>query len=262
MKNITITPIPALKDNYIWQFHVADTNSTWVVDPGDASPVINYLQRMQQKLNGILLTHHHGDHSGGIADLLAYAGDIPVIGSVNSRIELLTQRVDNNDIVFCDGCEFKVIAIPGHTLDHIAFYTLNRKTPALFCGDTLFSAGCGRVFEGTPEQMHASLQKIAALPDDTEIYCGHEYTLANLKFAQHVSPENQNIKNYIAEVEKRLTSNGCSLPSVLSSEKNINPFLRCETIEIRDAVNHQYQQQFEEPNLIFQYLREWKNIWT
>ena len=169
-----ITPVRAFKDNYIWMLH--DTKRAWVVDPGDAVPVIEVLQKQNLKLSGILLTHHHSDHSGGIPDLLNYAGNIPVYASRQTKISSVTHPVKENDEIKTKFGSFKALEIPGHTLDHIAFVGQG----LLFCGDTLFSAGCGRVFEGTYVQMFAALSKLNALDADIKIYCGHEYTLANL----------------------------------------------------------------------------------
>lgn len=185
MKN-KIFPILAFKDNYIWAWQDDMRKTAWVVDPGDAAPVVDYLAREGLALAGILLTHHHHDHTGGIQELLKHWPYTQIIGSHNSPIKEITQRVGEGDEVDCRRFQFKVIEIPGHTLDHIAY--VNEET--LFCGDTLFSAGCGRVFEGTPAQMYHSLTKLLSLPNDIQVYCGHEYTEANLNFARLVEPNN------------------------------------------------------------------------
>lgn len=186
---ITITPIKAFKDNYIWMISEAPSNLVWIVDPGDARSVIQVLKSQQLELTGILLTHHHADHSGGIEELVDYTGNIPVVGSYMSSVSSVTNPVRNGDEVVCHSLRLYAIEIPGHTLDHTAFY----GDHVLFCGDTLFSGGCGRIFEGTAPQMFVSLQKLNNLPDKTKIYCGHEYTLANLEFAKTVEPNNPHI---------------------------------------------------------------------
>lgn len=241
--------IPALKDNYIWTF--SDGHSAWVVDPGDANPVLKMLKEKNLKLAGILITHHHLDHSGGISELLKITPNIPVFGSHISRLSAITDRLSENDQINCGPYSFTIIEIPGHTLDHIAFYGEN----SLFCGDTLFSAGCGKVFEGTYSQMFNSLQKLKALPKKVQIYCGHEYTLSNLKFAHHVSPYNHDIIDKIACIQNLK----CSLPSSLEDEMKINPFLRCETLQVIEAVTQYIGEKTVDPIQVFRILREWKN---
>ena len=166
-----IIPITALKDNYIWAIIDSQKKSALVVDPGEAKPVIDFLKQQQLTLVGILITHHHWDHTNGITELKEKF-NIPVIGSAKENVSGVTKSVKEPDMIDLNNKIFYVLDIPGHTLGHIAYYGLN----SIFCGDTLFSAGCGRLFEGTPEQMYMTLQKMAALPDVTKIYCGHEYT--------------------------------------------------------------------------------------
>lgn len=249
-----IRPIRALKDNYIWLLSDESQQQAWVVDPGDAKPVITELKKNGLTLAGILVTHHHLDHSGGIAELLQFAGKIPVYGANNSPLSSITHRLNDNDEIACGKYQFKIIAIPGHTLDHIAYYGEN----SLFCGDTLFSGGCGRVFEGTYLQMFSSLKKLSALNDATNIYCGHEYTLANLYFAQHVEPNNKWIMEKIIWAKE----SSCTLPSTLGEEKLINPFLRCEILEIIQAAEKFANQTLAQPVEVFTCLREWKNKFT
>lgn len=230
--------LPALSDNYIWL--LAESGRAWVVDPGESTPVTAFLAAQQLQLAGILVTHHHGDHVGGIAALLQTFPGIPVYGPAHSpAASLITQPLHDGDTLTLGQATFGVIGIPGHTLDHIAFYCATQAL--LFCGDTLFSAGCGRVFEGTYAQMHASLMKLATLPDDTRVCCAHEYTLSNLKFAHAVEPDNNAVVEFTAHCEQKRALGEPTLPSSIGQEKNINPFLRCQNEETFSA------------------RREWKN---
>lgn len=251
MKNIAMTPIQAFKDNYIWAFSDVSKKQIWVVDPGDAFPVIQALKKSDVCLAGILLTHHHRDHSGGIDELIRFAGNIPVYGSHLSPIKSVTHHLREGDEIIAGSYCFKILEIPGHTLDHIAFYA----DEILFCGDTLFSAGCGRLFEGTPSQLFSSLTALSQLGDATKIYCGHEYTAQNLNFARHVEPNNLDIANKIEEVKKT----NCTLPSLLRDEKKFNPFLRCETPDVIAAVERHVNKKLNNPVEVFACLREWKN---
>lgn len=218
-----LLPIPAFSDNYIWL--LADSGKAWLVDPGEAAPAQSALQKHDLQLAGILVTHHHGDHVGGITELLQKFS-VPVYGPSHSPAnKLITHTLEPNDVISIGSCQFLILDTPGHTLDHIAYYSAKEKI--LFCGDTLFSAGCGRVFEGTYEQMYASLQKLAALHDDTQVCCAHEYTLSNLRFAEATEPDNQDIKNHISHCEWLRKQGKPTLPSTLAFEKKINPFLRC-----------------------------------
>ncbi|HAW18002.1 MAG TPA: hydroxyacylglutathione hydrolase, partial [Oceanospirillaceae bacterium] len=182
--NLTVTPLPAFNDNYIWCIENAEVDGFVVVDPGDSQVVIEQALKLQKKLSAILVTHHHADHTGGIKALLEHFGDLPVYGPANSPYAGITHKLKENDSVRLFDTHFSIMEIPGHTLDHIAYY--NDQQGLLFCGDTLFLAGCGRVFEGSPLQMHQSLNKIMALPAMTMAYPTHEYSVANLKFAMAV----------------------------------------------------------------------------
>lgn len=251
-----IYPLRALTDNYIWLLADAQEGLAWVVDPGDAQVVIAHLEKFALELEGILLTHHHFDHSGGIAELLDYNKNITVCGSLASPdpyINFPIKKDEQTFYIFDESC--RAFKIPGHTHDHMAYY-LNQ---ALFCGDTLFSAGCGKIFEGTTTEMFNSLQKIASLPEDTLIYCGHEYTLNNLKFAKIVDPNNQELLQKLTTVIAIRENDGCTLPSVLKEEKRINPFLRCDQPEIKISVSAYVGKKLNDPEEVFSYLRKWKN---
>jgi len=251
-----VTKIEALKafnDNYIWTW--SQNNNTWVVDPGDAAPVIEYLEKNRSKLAGILLTHHHADHSGGIAELVKRWPQCAVTASHKSPIKEITHRVHEGDRVACGPFTFTALEIPGHTLDHVAFYDESH----LFSGDTLFSAGCGKVFEGTVDEMYTSLMKLFNLSDQTNIYCGHEYTLANLQFAEVAEPENNRIKTKLAEVEMVRAAGKPTLPALLQDERLYNPFLRCKEPTIKKSVEATTQKNLSDPVQVFAALRAWKN---
>jgi len=253
--SIMIVPIHALKDNYIWCIFDSITHHAWIVDPGDAKPVIQYLHEHHWLLSGILITHHHADHSAGVTELLQYAGNIPVFGAHNSATRFVSCPVREGEKIDFAGWPFTVLAIPGHTLDHVAYHGAG----ALFCGDTLFSAGCGKIFEGDAKMMYHSLSQLQALEDQTKIYCGHEYTLSNLYFAQHVDPQNKYITQKIQLVKSIIKEGGCTLPALLADEKKINPFLRCDVSDIIAAVEKQVGKKLDNAVDVFHYLREWKN---
>lgn len=255
--DITIHPISALKDNYIWGIVNTKKQCALIVDPGDAKPVIAWLKQHHLELNGILITHHHWDHVNGVTDLLKHS-QVPVFGSTRSPFSELTHRVDEGQLVIINDAfpSFNVIAIPGHTLDHIAYY----GDRILFCGDTLFAGGCGRLFEGTAEQLYASLQKICRLPDNTKIYCAHEYTVNNLRFAHTVEPRNKNITQRMEHVSALREKDTPSIPSLLLEEKQTNPFLRCEIPDIIEQVEKQMKRPLNCAIKVFSALREWKNV--
>ena len=252
---IKVEPIPAFSDNYIWL--VTTNEGSIVIDPGDANPVIEYLSKNKDlTLNSILLTHHHYDHSGGIEDLRKRY-DLKVFGP-NNQIKSVDHRVVEGDEILVNGLIFKIIEVPGHTLDHIAFYNDDNDDPILFCGDTLFAAGCGRVFEGTFDQMYESLLKLKKLPENTIVYSGHEYTTANLMFANHVEPLNKNIRDSLSKVQELRSKNIPTLPTSIKEEKLINPFLRCDDESLQIIIRKKFNTDLSELN-IFSALREWKD---
>jgi hydroxyacylglutathione hydrolase len=244
--------IPAFKDNYIWLLRRGDRAA--VVDPGDAAPVMARLQAEGLRLEAILVTHHHADHQGGVA---ALAGHWPaaVFGPADESIIARSRPLSGGERIDVLGQEFQVLAVPGHTAGHIAY----AMPGAVFCGDTLFGAGCGRLFEGTPAQMAGSLDKLAALPDDTLIYCAHEYTAANLEFAAAVEPENPAIRRRMAAVAERRQAGLPSVPSTLAEEKATNPFLRCAEPAV-SAAARQRDPRVEDLVGVFAAIRAWKNV--
>ncbi|MDO8959895.1 MAG: hydroxyacylglutathione hydrolase [Rhodocyclaceae bacterium] len=219
-----IEPIRAFEDNYIWALR--HDGQVAVVDPGEAAPVARFLEATGDRLCAILVTHRHGDHIGGIAELVARMA-VPVFGPALEAAEVVTHPLRDGETVRIPalGEDFTVIEVPGHTLGHVAYY----RPGVLFCGDTVFGAGCGRVFEGTMTQMHASLARIAALPAATLAYCAHEYTQSCLRFARTVEPDNPHIAARIGRVDKLCASNQASVPSTLAEELATNPFLRWQS---------------------------------
>lgn len=260
MPKASIWAIPAFHDNYIW---VAQRESSVVVvDPGDAAAVEKALQTRSLQLTGILVTHHHWDHVGGLRQLLR-KHDVPVFGpAVDQRsIPQIDHGLGDGDHVTLPqiGLELDVMTVPGHTLDHIAYHGLLDGQPIVFCGDTLFSAGCGRLFEGEPATMHASLRRLAGLPAETAVYCTHEYTQANLRFALAVDPENQALLRYSERVKELRSQNKPSLPSTIGLELEINPFMRCHTESVRKAAAAHATAMPDNDIETFAAIRRWKD---
>jgi hydroxyacylglutathione hydrolase len=251
-----LIPLPAFTDNYIWMVH--DGHHALVVDPGDAAPVQSALSEAGLSLAAILVTHHHPDHTGGV-DVLRESTGATVYGPANEQIPQPLVKLNGGDQISALGLDFQVLDVPGHTAGHIAFYCPHWEgLPLLFCGDTLFSGGCGRLFEGTPAQMLHSLDKLAALPAATQVCCTHEYTLSNLRFAQAVEPGNQALASYRAECEQKRAQDLPTLPSSIGLELQINPFLRSRELSVMQAAR-QFDAQASDDVTFFAALRQWKN---
>jgi len=250
-----LTALPAFRDNYIWLLQSPDGLAA-VVDPGDAGPVRQALAARSLKLEAVLVTHHHADHMGGAAELAREHG-CPVYGPATEHIEAVSIPLAEGADIRLPGLEarFRVLDIPGHTAGHIAF----EGHGIMFCGDTLFSAGCGRLFEGTTGEMCASLAKLAALSDDTAVCCGHEYTLANLRFAAAVEPDNRAIRDYAAECTARRARGEPTLPARLGRERQVNPFLRCRMTAVQMAASRQAGKPLTNEVDVFAAIRKWKD---
>jgi len=259
---VTIEPISAFKDNYIWCIRAG--TCAVVVDPGEAAPVLAALRDNGLTLSGILLTHHHADHIGGVSELVEKLGQVPVHGSRDPRVTVATSAVGDGDRVELPGLSeaagvpiaFDVIEVPGHTSSHIAFH----GNGVLFSGDTLFSVGCGRMFEGTPAQMSGSLDRLGALPGETRVYCGHEYTAANIAFARAVEPDNAALEAWAGEVDRLREAGRPSLPSSLAVEKAANPFLRCAEPTVAASAARHAGRPLTDAVEVFAELRAWKNV--
>ncbi|SHE88151.1 hydroxyacylglutathione hydrolase [Vibrio gazogenes] len=249
---LNIKSIPAFRDNYIWLIQNRDQHCV-VVDPGDAGVVIDYLTSNHLTLDAILITHHHADHVGGISELVRHYPHIHVVGPANEAIPGITHPVSGGDQIEVFDHIFHIIDLKGHTLGHIGYLGESE----VFCGDTLFSAGCGRLFEGTAEEMWQSLQKLRALPEETKVYCAHEYTASNIAFALAVEPENPALQAYRDTVNRLRAHHQPTLPTTIGLEKQINPFLRPEQAEIIKSVSD--RNSALDPLSVFTVLREWKN---
>lgn len=257
-----IQPLNAFTDNYIWIIKNTETKQCAVVDPGEAESVIQWLkQNNTYQLSAILITHHHKDHTGGIPELIKYSS-AKVLAFRDASIPNVTVLLSDQQTIHLLGLTVEIIAVPGHTLDHIAYYVPKQKTikePWLFSGDTLFSGGCGRVFEGTMEQMYQSLQKLNQLPSDTKIFAAHEYTVNNLLFALTIEPKNQTIKDHLIHCQYLRNIEIATLPSTLAIEREINPFLRCNQIDIITTIEQQINKKITNSQQVFNIIREWKN---
>lgn len=252
---IQISALPAFTDNYIWLLQDHSTQRCAVVDPGDAAPVRAWLDAHPGwTLSDILVTHHHHDHVGGVESLKS-ATNATVYGPASENIPARDIALGDNAKITVLGLDFDVHAVPGHTLGHIAYY----HRGLLFCGDTLFAAGCGRLFEGTPEQMHQSLSRLAALPEDTLVYCTHEYTLSNLKFAAAVEPGNPDVAARLEKVAEQRNQGVMTLPSTLALEKLTNPFLRTAETFVKQKADERNGQRNQTPSEVFAALRAWKD---
>ena len=252
--------VPAFSDNYIWLLQ-AGRGEAFVVDPGDAAPVLRALAQHALRLSGILLTHHHPDHVGGVDALLCELGPLPVYGPRGSPATCIDQALDDDDSIDVLGYEARILAVPGHTLDHIAYFiaACAESPPLLFCGDTLFAGGCGRVFEGDPRMMHASLSRLAELPAQTQVYCAHEYTLSNLRFARAVEPDNLALRDRQLADEARRERGEPTVPSTICLERETNPFLRCATRGVRSSAMTRCDTELGSADEVFAVLRSWKD---
>ena len=253
---MNLSALPAFSDNYIWMLD--DGREAIVIDPGESAPVESALEARSLALAGILVTHHHADHVGGV-DALRQCLRGPVYGPRRERIPEPFERLDEGQEVLLLGLRFRVIDVPGHTAGHIAYYTDGAPgAPILFCGDTLFSGGCGKLFEGTPAQMHASLSKLAGLPGDTRVCCAHEYTLSNLKFARAVEPANQALLDYETWCRGERAMERATLPSSIARERAVNPFMRCSEPAVVQRARGQGAAG-DTPADVLATLRQWKN---
>lgn len=254
MSPFEVVPLRAFADNYIWTLR--DARCAAAVDPGDARPVLDYLRAEKLELVAIINTHHHADHVGGNAELLRHYR-VPVYGPHDERIREVTHRLADGGRMTLPhfGIEFEVMEIPGHTRTHIAFHGAGM----LFCGDTLFAVGCGRLFEGTPRQMFDSLSRLMLLPDDTKVYCGHEYTLSNIRFAKAADPDNAALRELEARAKKLRDQDLPTLPSHIGQEKATNPFVRCREPSVIAAASRYAGKALNDPVSVLAAIREWKN---
>jgi hydroxyacylglutathione hydrolase len=253
---IDVLPVCAFRDNYIWLIRNTDNDKVAIVDPGDAGPVLTALAENNLTPAALLITHHHADHVGGVQRLLEHY-NVPVFGPARETIPGCSHFLSEGDRISLDalGLTFDILEVPGHTSGHIAYYGHG----CLFIGDTLFMAGCGRLFEGTPEQMHASLQKLLTLPDDTRVYCAHEYTLANLRFARTVEPDNAAVSARFRDCETLRRRNLPTVPGTLAVERQTNPFLRVDQAGVAAAAENFTGRALRDPVAVFAAIRSWKD---
>lgn len=254
---LNVIAVPAFQDNYLWVLHAEGTRDCYVVDPGDAVVIEAALTEQDLNLSGILLTHHHWDHTGGVEALTAKRS-IPVYGPNSANIPHVTHAVgEGNEVCLEGGLTLTILEVPGHTLDHIAYF--EPESHSVFCGDALFAGGCGRMFEGTAPQMQASLAKLAALPETTRIYCAHEYTQANLSFAMAVEPDNRALAERVALVARQRADGVRTVPSLLSDELATNPFLRWASPQVIASAAQHVGESLSAPQEVFAALRGWKD---
>jgi hydroxyacylglutathione hydrolase len=253
---MNIIQIPTFTDNYVWIMHELNNDFAVVVDPGESKPIIDALNINNLQLSDILLTHHHHDHIGGVKKLKEIYPAANIYGPEDIRIPT-TIDVKDNQTIWLDSIneEFRVIDVRGHTNSHIAYYFKNK----LFCGDTLFSCGCGRLFEGTYEDMYKALIKIKNLPKETMVYCAHEYTLDNIGFAKIVDPKNLDLLEREKEVKYLLKNGFFTIPSTLENELKVNPFLRFDVKDIKNSVQNHFSKKISSDAEVFKYTREWKD---
>ena len=254
---VQVKPIKAFSDNYIWCLTQEGSDQAWVVDPGQAQPVINYLANNNLTLSGILITHHHYDHTDGVAQLVQLNPDLVIYGPHNSPFKGITHPLNEGQYIDIMGIDFKILTTPGHTLDHICYV----NDELAFTGDTLFSAGCGRLFEGTAKQMWHSLEKLKALPAKCKVFCAHEYTQANLTFAKAVEPRNPDVLAHSDLVDGLRSHDQVSLPTTIEQELKINPFMRSELLNITEEIPKEYisNEKKNEPWQQFASLRLFKD---
>lgn len=253
---LEIIPLPALKDNYIWLLKNKASGHVAIVDPSEAEPVLKLIKSEELTPIALLITHHHWDHVSGIAGITEKY-DIPVYTPKTESIDGSTHPVGEGEVIPLDELDLKlsILDVPGHTSGAVAYYT----DGMVFSGDTLFTAGCGRMFEGTPPQMHASLSKFKALPDDTLLYCGHEYTVSNLQFATTIEPENKEIQRRLTQTKQLIDNKQPTVPSTLKVEKETNPFLRCEQTSVINAATKHSGKKLDKPHEVFAEIRSWKD---
>ncbi|MDG5499111.1 hydroxyacylglutathione hydrolase [Marinobacter sp. BGYM27] len=237
----SITPIPAFSDNYIWCITDNTTRKALIVDPGQSEPVAEYLKANNLELDAILITHHHPDHVGGVPALVEQYRPGAVYGPKESPFKGATVPLSEGDTLNWSGISFSVLEVPGHTLDHIAYVTTSTAidgAPAVFCGDTLFACGCGRLFEGTPAQMRHSLEKLRKLSDETRVYCAHEYTLANLRFSRDLLPSDAGLEEFERRCITLRENDAPTLPTTIAEERSLNLFLRWDDSAVIDAIEN------------------------
>ena len=257
--------LPAFNDNYIWLLE--NLGRVWAVDPGDATVVQDYLESNSLRLEGVLITHHHRDHIGGVSQLRDWAMQkyhhaIQVYGPSLEEIPFKSVAFTGGEVFsILDGANFRVIDVGGHTKGHIAYYLESANPPRLFCGDTLFASGCGRIFEGTAQQLFDSLQRLITLPKDTLVCCAHEYTLSNLRFALEVEPNNQALQTWVARANQLRSEGKFTVPTTIGHELEVNPFLRCHEPSVLQVATVQAGRNLQDPADVFAVLRAWKDVY-